>query len=115
VLSAVPEDWQGENAVSEIAATPDETFLYVANRGHDSLAIFRVDAPGGRITRIAICPTEGATPRHFAIDPEGRWLVVANQGSDAVTVFRIDRASGMLQPAGESHAIPTPTCIMFHR
>jgi 6-phosphogluconolactonase len=112
-LSTLPDGWTGDNAVAEIAASSDQRFLYVSNRGHDSIAIFRRDADGSGMRSFGFSATGGARPRHFAIDPTGRALVVANQGSDALTVFRIDSATGGLQPIGAAYSIPAPACVAF--
>jgi len=110
-LSTLPEGATGENAVAEIAATPDEKFLYVSNRGHDSIAIFEFDPSAGSIAYLGFCHTDGVWPRHFAIDPSGRVLVVANQRSDALEVFHLDPDSGALRATRSTYAVPAPTCV----
>jgi 6-phosphogluconolactonase len=60
-------------------------------------------------------PTQGKTPRHFAVDPTGRWLLAENQGSDNVVVFRIDGESGRLTPTGQILDVPAPVCAVFVR
>ena len=91
---------------------PSGRFVYASNRGHDSVAVFRVDAPSG-----ALPPARGAradagrrTPRSFAIGARGDVLVVANQDSDSVVVFRVDAESGRLHPTSET-TVPTPVCV----
>lgn len=113
VLSTLPPAWSGENTVAEIARTPDERFLYVSNRGHDSIAVFRHDRSAGALATVGFCPTLGSWPRHFAIDPSGRLLVVANQRSDTVVAFWVDLGTGMLRPTGSDYIVPAPTCIAF--
>ena len=87
--------------------------MYGSNRGHDSIAIFSVDAATGGLTALGHEPTRGATPRNFAIDPSGEFLLAANQDSDSVVSFRIDAESGALTPTGEVADIPMPVCIRF--
>jgi 6-phosphogluconolactonase len=69
--------------------TPDGKFLYVSNRGHNSLASYRVDAQSGMLTLSGIYPCGGDWPRNFAIHPSGRFLLVANQFSNNLVVFHI--------------------------
>lgn len=112
-VSTLPEGFQGQNTTAEIQVTPDGRFLYGSNRGHDSLAIFSIDAASGTLTLVGHQPTQGKTPRNFCIDPSGKWLLAANQGSDSVVVFRIDAGSGRLEPVGTSASVPKPVCIKF--
>ena len=98
--------------VSEIKLSPDSRFLYVSNRGDNSLAIFRV-LPDGRLERAGLVPTGGKFPRHFAITPDGRAVIVANQDSGHVRVFARDVETGALQDTGEICQIPAPCYIRF--
>ena len=113
VLPTLPVGWTGENAAAEIAATPNERFLYISNRGHDSIAIFRIDPEFGRLIPSGFSSACGRTPRHFAIDPAGRLLVVANQGSNNLAVLSIDAATGQLRSTGKSYAVTAPTCVVI--
>jgi 6-phosphogluconolactonase len=110
-VSTLPEGFEGESWTAEIAVSPDGRFLYGSNRGHDSLAVFAVDAGSGRLTPVGHVPTGGRWPRHFSIEPGGRWLLAANQRSDNVVVFRLDPESGMPTPAGEV-PVPKPVCAL---
>jgi 6-phosphogluconolactonase len=58
-------------------------------------------------------PSEGRTPRHFALLPGGRHLIIANQDSDSLRLCRVDQASGRLEPAGGLIATPKPVCVEF--
>jgi 6-phosphogluconolactonase len=112
-VSTLPADFKGTSYTAEVVVTPDGKFLYGSNRGHDSLAIFSIDAATGKLTSVGHQPTGGKTPRNFAIDPGGRFLLAANQNSDTVSVFRIDPSSGKLQPVGAPFAAPKPVCVRF--
>jgi 6-phosphogluconolactonase len=90
-------------------------FLYASNRGHDSIAIFSIDAEQGRLTAAGHVSTQGKTPRHFAIDPEGKHLIAANQEPGNLTVFSINPETGALTPTGEPLNIPMPVCVLFVR
>jgi 6-phosphogluconolactonase len=110
--STLPEGFSGENSGAEIAAHPSSKFLYASNRGHDSIASFRIDAATGSLTPLEHVSTQGKTPRNFAIDPSGRFLIAANQNSGTVVVFRIDQETGRLAPTG-SAPVPSPVCLVF--
>jgi 6-phosphogluconolactonase len=110
-ISTLPAGWQGESHCSDVQLSPDGRFLYGANRGHDSIAIFAVDGTSGRLALAGHHPTMGRTPRQFTLDPAGRFLLVANQDGDAVVVLARDAASGMLSDTGHRGAIGTPMCV----
>ncbi len=46
-VSTLPAGFTGENITAEIAVHPNGEFLYGSNRGHDSLAIFRIGSEPG--------------------------------------------------------------------
>ncbi|HKG14986.1 MAG TPA: lactonase family protein [Pyrinomonadaceae bacterium] len=108
---ALPADFRGENTGADIHLTPDGRFLYCSNRGHDSIARFRVDASKGALEAAGHTPSGGKTPRNFAVDPTGRFLLVANQRSDTVVTFRIDASTGALEATGHTAEIPSPVCL----
>ena len=112
-LSTLPEGFSGDNSGAEIAAHPNSKFLYTSNRGHDSIASFRIDAAGGTLTALDRVSTQGKTPRSFAIDPSGRFLIAANQNSGSIVVFRIDQETGGLTPTGSIVQVPSPVSVVF--
>ena len=113
-LSTLPEGAAGDNfSTAEIEVHPSGKFLYGSNRGHDSIAVFSIDESTGKIVLIQNAPTQGMTPRHFAIGPEGRFLFAANQNSDTVVLFEIDQQSGKLDATGEVVQLDAPVCLKF--
>jgi 6-phosphogluconolactonase len=103
-VSTLPADFKGMNACAEIRLHPSNRFLYVSNRGHDSIAAFRIEGKGGfqnddtngRLTSLGQTPTE-KTPRSFDIDPSGKYLFAAGESSSRLAAYRIDEASGRLE------------------
>lgn len=108
---ALPADFKGANTCADIHLSPDAKFLYCSNRGHDSIAAFSVDARAGTLAPVSHTPTEGKTPRNFALDPTGALLLVANQNSDSIVTFRRDAWTGRLTPAEHVAAVPSPVCM----
>jgi 6-phosphogluconolactonase len=102
----------GVSYVSEIKLSPDARFLYVSNRGHNSLAIFSV-LPDGRLERAGLVSTGGKFPRHFAITPDGKAMIVTNQDSGHVRVFARDANTGALEMTKEVCEVPAPNYIRF--
>ena len=112
-ISTIPKDNTiMNNTCADIHITPDGNFIYGSNRGHNSLAIFRIDQSTGCLTNIGFHPSGGSEPRNFAIEPSGNFLMCANQDSDNLTVFSIDQKSGALNEVSRI-MIPTPVCIQF--
>jgi 6-phosphogluconolactonase len=110
-LSALPQPFRGKSTCADILVDPTGRFLYASNRGHDSIAMFRIDDSTGELALIGHEPTRGKTPRNFTIDPSGTFLLAANQDSDCIVCFRIDRQSGRLTFDGQVTHAPTPVCV----
>jgi len=114
VLSTLPEGAPRDGcSTAEIVVEPAGRFVYVSNRGHDSIAIFGIDQTTGRLTAAGYTPTQGRTPRNIAIDPTGTFLYAANQNSDTIVHFRIDHQRGQLIPTGDVTPVGAPVCILF--
>lgn len=99
---------EGENYPSEVVVRPDGRFVYVANRGANTVATFAWD--GQAATLVAETPVGGDWPRHMIL--VGDHLYVTNQKSQSVTTFRIDPGTGVPAPQGGPAAEPTPTCLL---
>lgn len=110
-VSTLPADFDGESHCAEVRVSPSGKFLYGSNRGHDSLAIFAIDAESGRLTAVSHQSTLGKTPRNFNFDPSGRFLLAANQDSSTIVTFLIDQETGLLEPTGQVANVPTPVCL----
>jgi len=111
-VKTLPAGFTGTSYTAEIAVSPDGRFLYGSNRGHDSLVVFRIDAPSGRLSLVGHVPVGGAWPRHFAIESGGRVLLAAHQRSGTLAFFRLDAASGMPAPLGSGAAVDRPACLL---
>ena len=110
MVSTLPEDFQGENICADLHITPDGKWLYASNRGHDSLACFKLDQEGN-MEFSGIYPCGGKTPRNFSVDPDGRYLLVGNQDSDRIAVMEIG-SQGQLKQTGQ-YECGSPVCIRF--
>ena len=108
---AVQAEAAAENHCSDIQISPDGRFVYGANRGHDSIAIFAVDQDSGRLSLVEYTPCGGSTPRNIALSPSGSLFFSANQNGDRVSVFARDAATGRLTDTGKPIEIGTPMCV----
>jgi 6-phosphogluconolactonase len=109
-IATLPKDFAGKSYCADLKITPDGRFLYGTNRGHDTLAAYRIE-DDGRLTLLAIEPSLGKGPQNLAITDDGKWLLCANMPGNNVAVFRIDPQSGALTSAGAPISMPSPSCI----
>jgi 6-phosphogluconolactonase len=112
-VSALPPSFSGSNSGAEIVVHPSGKFVYSSNRGHNSIALFRIDPAQGTLTFVEAQDTGGRTPRNFAIDSTGRTLFAANQNSGTMLLFTIDRNTGHLKASGAPVEVPSPVCVRF--
>jgi 6-phosphogluconolactonase len=110
-ITTLPRAAQAGDSTAEVLAHPSGKFLYGSNRGHNSIAIFRIDESNGKLTAVGHQPTQGKTPRNFYIDPTGAFLLAENQGSGTIVIFRIDQETGKLTPTGDTLKVGSPVCI----
>jgi 6-phosphogluconolactonase len=108
VIGTVPDDAKAKNSTAEILLSGDGRFLYVSNRGRDSITIFAVDMTSGRLALKENIPSGGRTPRNIRFDPSGNWFFSANETGGNITEFRVDKSSGHLTQTGVSVPIDTP-------
>jgi 6-phosphogluconolactonase len=94
-LSTLPADFKGQNTTAEVKVHPSGKFVWVSNRGHDSLAGFAIDANSGKLTALGQTRTE-KTPRSFDISPDGRFVLAAGESSGKLAVYQVDVDTGKL-------------------
>jgi len=111
-VSTLPPDAPQTGSCAEIEVHPDGNYLYVSNRGHNSIALMAIDPSNGTLTLKSTFPV-GGTPRNFKIDPTGDYLFAAGQNTGVTVVFRIDRPTGMLTKTDATLDSPAPVCIAF--
>jgi 6-phosphogluconolactonase len=112
-LSTLPADHKGNNSTAEIQIDQTGKWLYVTNRGHDSMAHYAVDQGKGTLTLVGHIPSGGRTPRNITIDPTNQYLIAANQNGENIVVFRIDSKTGNLTPTGATGQVPQPGGVFF--
>ena len=112
-VSSLPENYKGPNKAAEIGIVPSGKFLFVSNRGNDTVMSFAIDLKKGTLDRVGEQSTGGKTPRHFGIQPSGKHLAICNQDSNTVLVCGIDPDNGHLKPSGVFTDVPSPACAIF--
>jgi 6-phosphogluconolactonase (cycloisomerase 2 family) len=102
----------GTSYPAQLVVTGDGGYAYLANRGHNSLTRYAVEAGGSRLRLLDTVPVGGDFPRHIALSPSGGLLFAANQRSSTVTVFHVDRRTGGLSSAGPAFESPVAVCAL---
>jgi len=111
-VTTLPKATKG-NSTAEVVVHPSGKFVYVSNRGHDSIAQFTVDEKTGKLTANGHQGDGIKVPRNFCLDPSGKWCLVASQDGDDVQVFKVDGTTGKLEVTGEKAKIVRPVCVRF--
>ena len=96
-ITTLPDGYSGRNTCSQIQISSSGNFLYVPNRGHNSIAGFSVDSSTGRLTALGQVPTE-AMPVAFSLEPQDKFLFAVGQGSGRLASYRINGDTGELTP-----------------
>lgn len=112
-VSTLPDGWTGDSLAADLHVHPSGRFVYVSNRGHDSIVTFALDERS--ITPVGWVPAGGRTPRGFGLTSAGDAMVVAHQDDDSLGVFRVDPRDGTATAVGNRNRIGEPVCVTFVR
>ena len=94
-VSTIPDDFSAKNRCAEIHITPSGKCLYVANRGHNSMACFSIDA-AGRLKSAGQIACKAET-RAFELDPDGNFLYAAGEKSNKLLAYRVNPETAELK------------------
>ncbi len=111
-ISTLPVGFTEPSKSADIHISSEGKFVYASNRGHNSIAIYEVNAGNGSLNLIGHQPTEGEGPRNFALSPDEEYLLVANQHTNNIVSFKRDKTTGLLSSVSQIEA-PSPVCILF--
>lgn len=111
--STIPADWTEHNGSAALRLSKDGHYIYASNRGHNSVAVFKVSNLGAEIERVQLISTEGEFPRDMNWDKDEQFLVVANQDTDNVSLYGRDSESGELTLLQKDFAIPEGVRVTF--
>lgn len=108
-----PRDIEPAGSTSEVRVHRSGKFVYVGNRGHDSISVFSINESSGKVTPVEREPIRGSWPRSFNLGPNGKWLVAAGQRSNSLASFAIDQESGALTFSQYLATVPGPVRVLF--
>lgn len=112
ILSTLPSTFTGNSRAAAIVMAPSGKYLYVSNRGHDSVATFAINGSGEFVAQ-GHTPSQGRKPRFMNLTPDGSRLFVANEETDNIVAFDVDRNSGGLTENGHVIKTGSPVCMIF--
>ncbi|KRL63866.1 lactonase family protein [Lactobacillus psittaci] len=110
--STIPAEFHEHNGVAAIRISDDNKFLYVSNRGHNSITVFKIgkDFQLKLLQRIS---TFGEFPRDFNWDMSQKWVIAANQNSNNATLYERSSELGTLALVQKDISVPEGTCVVF--
>ena len=110
-LPTLPNECVADSTAACIKLHPNGEFLYASNRGHDSIASYRIHKDG-TLTPLAIQKAGGKTPRDFNITPDGAFLLCGFQDSNELILYRINPRNGQLTEV-ERTPCNSATAVLF--
>lgn len=110
-ISTLSENFTGRSNCSTLCFSKDRRFLYAANRGADTIALFEVKSDGTLSLRKEY-DCGGKHPRHMILARDGKYLIVCNQNSDNAAVFLLNQGNGALEERIISIAFPAPSGVL---
>lgn len=113
VISTLPDNFKGESFCADIHLSKDGKYLYGSNRGHNSIAIFKVEEKDQTLEMLGTVSVEGNWPRNFGISPDGKWLLAANQRSGNIAAFSVNAEDGSISFSGNQVKMASPVCVEF--
>lgn len=110
-VSILPEGFDTLNTAADIHYSPDGKFLYASNRGHDSIAVFKVDENGMLYDR-KFYTCFGSGPRNFCLTPDGEYIIVTNQHSGNAAIAPLCKQTGAIGEKLCEVQIPQAVCAL---
>ncbi len=112
-IKTIPDSFIETNDASAIQLSSDGRFVYTGNRGHNSIAVFKVNEENLELSFVEHVSSNGEWPRDFVLDPSEAYLVVSNQHTGNIVLFRRDIETGKLTTTGSEIDVPEVVCLKF--
>ncbi|SEN66692.1 6-phosphogluconolactonase [Amphibacillus marinus] len=110
-IKAIPDEHTTVNDGSAIHISADGKFVYVANRGHNSIAVFQINDQTHLLEFVEWTSTEGDWPRDFILTPDDQYLIATNQKTGTLTLFERNKKTGKLTAVQTDVVAPESVCI----
>ncbi len=115
--STVADGFSGRNELATIQVTPNGKFVYVNNRGEDTIVCFSIDGDG-KLTKVSSmgvgkCPADPKDAvRDMKMSPDGSFLLVPVRPDDVVRSYAVNPDTGELTAITETPVV-NPVFICF--
>jgi 6-phosphogluconolactonase len=106
--TCIDPDRTGDAHCGAIRLSPDDRFVYVANRARQSIAVF--EAIGGGLQPVAECACPGIGARDMWVADDAVYVAFAS--SDKLEVFERDRKTGTVGGTIQTIAVPVPMFVL---
>ena len=110
-VSTLPANNEVESYCAAIRIHPSGNFIYVSNRGHDSIAVLKFDESQASLDLIQTQSSQGQFPRDFNLDPSSKVIVASNQHSSNLASYWLNSETGKLEFTGFELELGTPVCV----
>ena len=114
IVSTIPAEWTSHNGAAAIRISNDNRFVYVSNRGNDSLAVFEIQEDGN-VKLIQLISIEGEFPRDFTFNSDQKFVVAVNQNTNNATLYQRNVDTGKLAMIQKGFSVPEGTCVMLRK
>lgn len=111
ITHVIPDDWTAHNGSAAIRLSSDGRFVYVSNRGNNSITVLKT-ADDGTLTEIQRIATEGDFPRDFNWTADESLVLVVHQKSDNASLFKRDAETGKLTLAQKDFMVPEGVSVL---
>ena len=110
-IRCVPRHFKGFSSAAAIRMTSSGEHLFVSNRGHDSIAMYRVNKETGKLALLYMVHT-AKDPRDFNIIDD-QYLIICCQNDNKLQVMTFDEDNEKLLLSDSEFEIPAPVCVTF--
>jgi 6-phosphogluconolactonase len=107
--------FEGRNEPATLQVHPSGKYVYVNNRGEDTIVTMAV-SPDGHLARAAEVKVSksvdpGTATRHMALSPSAEFLFVADRPAYVVRAYAVNAADGSLKAVSE---VPVQNPVYIH-
>jgi 6-phosphogluconolactonase len=102
-----------KDSTAETRIHPNGKFVYVSNRGHNTVAAFSFDAETMKVKPVGHISGDIKIPRNFNLTPDGKWMLIASQDGGKVGVYAIDEKTGLAKETEHVVKIDGCVCVKF--
>ncbi|GAB1613015.1 lactonase family protein [Mammaliicoccus lentus] len=109
----IPDDFELNSQIAAVRLSHDGRFVYASNRGHNSIAVFKILGDGANLELVEIVSSGGTWPRDFNITPSDSFLVVAHEHSYNLVLFSRNKETGKLTEIENEQKAAEGVCVQF--